>query len=314
MIVDHHIAKADHVNIQEVGMRQRGTLRVAGVLLALGLLSAAAPATAATTPGVSVVPMAGAPGTRFVVTGAGFLPNLALKVLVERGQVFGHTFDATADVTGGFQLTVDSTDFAESANYDVAVIPQDGGVPVSAPFAVSSVMNERCFTETSKCIRGRFLDYWNEHGGLAINGFPLSDEFSQVLDDGHPYAVQYFERVRMEFHPENTDPQYQVLLGQFGRVIHPADPPGNPDQNMIWFPQTSHNVYGPFYQYWSMNGGLAQFGLPLSEPYNQTLENGQQYLVQYFERARFEYHPENQPPYDVLLGQFGRRIYTELER
>ena len=130
--------------------------------------------------------MAGAPGTRFVVTGAGFLPNLALKVLVERGQVFGRTFDATADVTGGFQLAFDSTDFVESANYDIAVMPKDGGVPVSAPFAVSSAMNERCFTETGKCIRGRFLAYWDAHGGLAVNGFPLSDEFSQVLDDGIP--------------------------------------------------------------------------------------------------------------------------------
>jgi hypothetical protein len=31
--------------------------------------------------------------------------------------------------------------------------------------------------------------------------------------------------------------------------------------------------------------------------------------VQYFERARFEYHPENQPPYDVLLGLLGRQLF-----
>ena len=29
------------------------------------------------------------------------------------------------------------------------------------------------------------------------------------------------------------------------------------------------------------------------------------YKVQYFERAVFEYHPENQPPYNVLLSQLG---------
>jgi hypothetical protein len=34
--------------------------------------------------------------------------------------------------------------------------------------------------------------------------------------------------------------------------------------------------------------------------------------VQYFERARFELHPDNAPPYDVLLGQFGRRIVGAL--
>ncbi|MGN6812802.1 MAG: hypothetical protein ACTHMP_18215, partial [Thermomicrobiales bacterium] len=37
-------------------------------------------------------------------------------------------------------------------------------------------------------------------------------------------------------------------------------------------------------------------------------EDGNTYVVQYFERARFEHHPENQPPYNILLGQFGRRI------
>ena len=35
---------------------------------------------------------------------------------------------------------------------------------------------------------------------------------------------------------------------------------------------------------------------------------GMQYAPQHFQRARFEHHPEDAPPYDVLLGQFGRRI------
>ena len=30
------------------------------------------------------------------------------------------------------------------------------------------------------------------------------------------------------------------------------------------------------------------------------------YLSQYFERARFEHHPEYQPPYNVLLGLLAR--------
>ena len=36
--------------------------------------------------------------------------------------------------------------------------------------------------------------------------------------------------------------------------------------------------------------------------------------MQYFEQVRFEHHPENSPPYDVLLGQFGRRILAETTR
>ena len=33
--------------------------------------------------------------------------------------------------------------------------------------------------------------------------------------------------------------------------------------------------------------------------------------MQYTERARFEHHPENQPPYTVLLGQFGRQLLNQ---
>jgi hypothetical protein len=75
-----------------------------------------------------------------------------------------------------------------------------------------------CFWQTGYCLRSRFLDYWQNHGGLAINGFPLSDEHIEMLEDGHTYTVQYFERARFEYHPENQPP-YDVLLGQFGRQI-----------------------------------------------------------------------------------------------
>ena len=75
-----------------------------------------------------------------------------------------------------------------------------------------------------------------------------------------------------------------------------------------FFAATGHNVGARFGTYWQANGGLAQFGYPLSEEFWEILEDGGRYRVQYFERARFEYHPENVPPYDVLLGQFGRRI------
>ena len=34
-------------------------------------------------------------------------------------------------------------------------------------------------------------------------------------------------------------------------------------------------------------------------------------MVQYFERARYEYHPENNAPHDVLLGLLGNRLLRE---
>lgn len=73
------------------------------------------------------------------------------------------------------------------------------------------------------------------------------------------------------------------------------------------FPQTGKQVCGRFLEYWRANGGLAQQGLPLSDPFDERSDvNGQTYKVQYFERAVFEAHPENQRPYDVLLSLVGR--------
>ena len=72
------------------------------------------------------------------------------------------------------------------------------------------------------------------------------------------------------------------------------------------FPQTGKTVCGKFLIYWQNNGGLAQQGYPISNEFTEVSDlNGKPYTVQYFERAVFEMHPENQPPYDVLLSQLG---------
>ena len=185
----------------------------------------------------------------------------------------------------------------------------------------------RCFAETNQCIAGRFLAYWDANGGLARNGLPLTPERREVLEDGNEYTVQYFERVRMELHPENAAP-YDVLLGQFGRAIFresfwiesykfaqaTAPVPQQPGQT--YFSETGHNVGPRFAAYWRANGGLAQFGYPLGEERDESLQvapsqPSQTFRVQYFERARFEYHPENAgTAYEVLLGQFGRSLAT----
>jgi hypothetical protein len=74
----------------------------------------------------------------------------------------------------------------------------------------------RTFVETGQIVCGKFLQYWNEHGGLAQQGYPISGEFEEMSDLDHkPYTVQYFERAVFELHPENQPP-YDVLLAQLG--------------------------------------------------------------------------------------------------
>ena len=59
------------------------------------------------------------------------------------------------------------------------------------------------FTETGHNLSNAFLSYWQRNGGLAVFGYPISDEFAQVNPaDGKTYAVQYFERNRFEWHPK----------------------------------------------------------------------------------------------------------------
>jgi hypothetical protein len=133
-----------------------------------------------------------------------------------------------------------------------------GSNPAWQPQPATPQSGEQYFPETGQTVRGRFLDYWQTHGGLAINGFPISDEFNERLEDGKEYRVQYFERTRLEYHPENPYP-YDVLLGQFGRRIL-ANVPNAPTMAVpprngyTYFAETGHNVSPRFMDYWQSNG------------------------------------------------------------
>lgn len=89
--------------------------------------------------------------------------------------------------------------------------------PQAAPGQiVPADADARLFPETGKTIGGLFRQYWETHGGLAIQGYPISEPFTEVSDlDGKLYTVQYFQRAVFELHPENPAP-YNVLLSQLG--------------------------------------------------------------------------------------------------
>jgi hypothetical protein len=184
------------------------------------------------------------------------------------------------------------------------------------------------FAETGQSLQGRFLNYWRSNGGLPVFGYPITAQSGTPL-------VQAFERARFEYHPENQAP-YDVLLGRIGVealqaqgrdwqtfasvASAPAPSTGSGQSGCRYFAETKHSLCGAFAAYWQNHGlefdgrrgttfneSLALFGMPISEPQQETIE-GQTVLVQWFERARFEYHPENQAPYDVLLGRLGSAL------
>lgn len=304
---------------------QRITRRVALILLT-GLLLNPGLTRAENETRITISPGYGPPGTRFVIVVTGLVENERYSIAIYR-QADGQLVRVTPLVTdagGSLVASYDSTS-APTGRYQAVVtyLPR-GNQVIAGAFLVAgpSGASERYFPETNRTVRGRFLTYWETYGGLDINGYPLTEERDERLEDGRVRRVQYFERVRMEYHTENQGTPYEVLLGQFGRRIHPLEPPAEPIVGALYFSETGHNlsditrdgsqvVY--FAHYWDNNGGLRQFGYPISEIIQERLEDGREYAVQYFERARLEYHPENAgTPYEVLLGQFGRRILTEV--
>jgi hypothetical protein len=178
------------------------------------------------------------------------------------------------------------------------------------------------FPETGKTVCGRFLQYWQTHGGVRQQGFPISDEMREISEtDGKSYTVQYFERAIFELHPENKAPN-DVLLSLLGVLLYnqkyPGGAPGQAPSTAVGsvasfpFGRSPYTVRGEFVVYWVNNGQLAQFGYPLSNEFREVSPlDGKTYIVQYFERAVFESHPENAPPYNVLLSQLGTFRYRQ---
>jgi lipoprotein-anchoring transpeptidase ErfK/SrfK len=174
------------------------------------------------------------------------------------------------------------------------------------------------FPETGHHLSDEILKAWRSTG-LMIFGYPISEP---ITENGR--LVQYFERARLEHWPEYEGTQWEVqgsLLGNWvaeKRRNQPAfrrlpdnQPADSPDR--VFFKETGHWLAYGFKKYWDENGGLWQFGYPISEEFQEkNAQDGQTYTVQYFERARFEYHPEHAgTPFEVLLGHLGRDYAIE---
>jgi hypothetical protein len=235
----------------------------------------------------------------------------------------GGTVDLLWRIGGAQQV-----DFPLTGGLSAQLIERDGAAQTLAPgrsarlslsdrpiYLRQSAERVRPFGETGQSVRDPFLGYWERNGGLGIFGLPLSAERSEPGTDGREYRVQWFERNRFEYHPENP-PGSQVLLGRLGvealarRGIDWQSLPkaSGPAAGCRLFTETGHTLCPPFRAYWERNGGLAVFGYPISQPFEETLEGGRRLTVQYFERNRFEDHPGQPAQFRVQLGRLGAEL------
>jgi sortase (surface protein transpeptidase) len=188
-------------------------------------------------------------------------------------------------------------------------------LPLGLAEQAQAQSGQRCFSATGYCISGRIRAFWEQNGGLAVFGYPITPQQTEQIE-GRAVQAQWFERHRLELHPENKRP-YDVLLGRLGK----AAPAGRaePQDGCRFFAETGQNVCEPVLSAWRAGGleldgkrgksvaeSLALFGLPLTGLRTERLSDGREYQVQHFERARFELHPDNPPAARVLLGLLGR--------
>jgi photosystem II stability/assembly factor-like uncharacterized protein len=164
--------------------------------------------------------------------------------------------------------------------------------------------NRLYFPESGHHVAPVFLPFFRAWGGLDRFGLPRTEDF---VEDG--LVVQYFQRARLEHHPERRGTAYEVQISLLGERLLGAErpPPGEPFESSAdqrYFAETGRSVNYAFLRYFQTRGGLDSLGFPISE---ELLEGGRP--VQYFQRARLEYRAEAAGTRDeVQLGNVGDEV------
>lgn len=164
--------------------------------------------------------------------------------------------------------------------------------------------DERYFPETGHTVSGDFLFAWESvPNPELIYGFPITAPFQ---DETSGRLFQYFERARFELFPEKP-PELRVYITPLGYLIHKKAtefPSMGSVPGCRYFAEAGKSVCYNFLDFYNANGGVAQFGYPVT---NFQLEDG--WIVQYFQRARFEWHPELPIGQKVKLTDLGKRYF-----
>lgn len=189
-----------------------------------------------------------------------------------------------------------------------AIICYLGLVLIVLPATVLAQNDQvRYFEETGHNVSGEFLRYYDQYGGQALFGYPITRRFTA---DGRD--VQYFQRVRFELYPDNPS-ETRVRLGPLAAELGYGQPPIPPSEvppadhpDKRYFGETGHTLAFAFLDFHRSMGGEQILGYPLTEWIIEP--NGQ--IVQYLQCARLEWRPEMPNGQRVQLGELGT-IYVE---
>jgi hypothetical protein len=161
------------------------------------------------------------------------------------------------------------------------------------------------FAETGHNLAEPFRARWEQSGGEAVLGAPISEE---RYASGAGGVLQSFQNLVLLYDPTREAP-FDVRGKPLGKAIWTAMIPrdaaapvtGCPEPGCQFFPETGHTLGEPFASFWGVHGGEALFGPPVSEPFPDPASPGA--LVQVFEGAVMESHAGA-----VTLRPMGREL------
>ncbi|NJN66772.1 MAG: peptidase S8 [Chloroflexaceae bacterium] len=98
-------------------------------------------------------------------------------------------------------------------------VPAENAETAFGPAApIPTTSGQHYFPETRHTLSGEFLGFWQRQGGLAVFGFPISEVYREMGNDGVPHLVQFFERHRLELHQDQPEP-YRMQLSRLGDEV-----------------------------------------------------------------------------------------------
>jgi hypothetical protein len=170
--------------------------------------------------------------------------------------------------------------------------------------AVAQSTPARFFPETGHHVRADFLSYYTSvKNPSLVFGYPITEQITSR--DGK--TVQYFQRARFELRTDLPESQ-RVQLTSLGQALYrPSDQLKlSNTAGCDPFP-TGFSVCFAFLDFFKANGGITQFGNPISP-----FEFQENLIVQYFERARFEWRADRPEGQRVVLTDLGRYYFDQL--
>jgi hypothetical protein len=162
------------------------------------------------------------------------------------------------------------------------------------------------FPKTGHSVAGPFLAFYNAHGGQSVFGLARTEAIQEPGDG----IVQYFENTRLDL------AHGQVQIADVGDLLtksqqpFPKGPPIAGIPKHPFFQLGGRNVSDIFLRFWRTHGGAANLGMPISDELHQMNGDGtgNSYQVQFFDKARIEYHPELHGSAVVQLGKLGDEL------